>query len=200
MSNPIEEAQKREKRGNIGCGIFVLVFIALIVYCFGDSDKSQPQPQPAQQQVQEQAAAPPAEEKSQDDKVCNTAGLGDKAERWASDHELTKDNGMMKNYGKDNSLNVVFLDNVASTITFAASKDYKFNPLIKDMLPSDAVVEPSKPDDSDAMLTKSIAKGHSDKLAKVVPSSKGDFTIIEVYDKKSGKYLHTVVDCTPSIQ
>lgn len=179
--------------------IGVLVFCLLVSAC--SSENSQPAPSSSSASSAAAETSAPAESGSSDealpDKLSEKAGIGDTLEAWTDDHGTAKGNDMIRNF-ENETLVVVFADNRAVNITFQKNKTGKKpNELIKQMMPGDAAKISEEEDTSDQMLGKHKEKWHSDLLAKAMPESKGDITIIDVFDKASGKYIKTVIDCTP---
>ena len=74
----------------------------------------------------------------------------------------------------------------------------KDNDLINKILPTD-IEKISEEDTSDDITMKHKEIYHSNLIQKIIPGSDGTVTVIDQFNKKSGKYLTTTIDCTPNI-
>lgn len=131
--------------------------------------------------------------------ICQQAGIGDTLDSWKNEYgNPTKDNDMIKTFEND-KLSTVFADDRALNITIQNNRNgKKDNDLISKILPTD-VKKISEEDTSDDAVMKHKEIYHSDLIKKVIPKSDGTVTVIDQFDKKSGKYLTTTIDCTPNI-
>lgn len=131
--------------------------------------------------------------------ICKQAGIGDTLESWIDEYnEPNKDNGMNKTFENDKLL-VLFADNRALNITIQDNKNgKKDNDLINKILPTD-ITKISEQDESDDTIIKHKEIYHSDLIQKNISKSDGTVTIIDQFDKNTGTYLSTIIDCTPGL-
>lgn len=131
--------------------------------------------------------------------ICKQAGIGDTLESWIDEYnEPNKDNGMNKTFENDKLL-VLFADNRALNITIQGNKNgKKDNDLINKILPTD-ITKVNEQDESDDTLMKHKEIYHSKLIERVISKSKGSVVIIDTFDKKTGKYLNTTIDCSPEL-
>lgn len=138
-------------------------------------------------------------EQPQPELICQQAGIGDTLDSWKDEYgSPEKDNDMTKTFKNDRLL-TVFADDRALNIIIQNNKNgKKDNDLISKILPTD-IKKISEEDTSSDTTMKHKEIYHSDLIKKVIPKSDGTVTVIDQFDKKSGKYLTTTIDCTPNI-
>lgn len=155
-------------------------------------------------QEKEKAAADAAAQKLYDDQaeyeewirtnatIGKSPGLGDRVSAFAKKHNLTNDNNVIKVYD-DGHFSATILDGRIVNLDIDHTEGHKMDSIVTDLLPADGVEISSSVDNSDALLSKHISVGHSDILDIAVPSSGGYYTRVDIYDSKSGNYIHTVI-------
>ena len=111
---------------------------------------------------------------------------------FAKKHNLTNDNNVIKVYD-DGHFSATILDGRIVNLDIDHTEGHKMDSIVTDLLPADGVEISSSVDNSDALLSKHISVGHSDILDIAVPSSGGYYTRVDIYDSKSGNYIHTVI-------
>lgn len=155
------------------------------------SDTNNPKPNQSAEQTTTQKSAPIS--------VGIKAGVGDTLERWIKEYgNPNRDTSITKSF-KNDAYMVVIADNHVVNITLQNNNRVRKDSIIASMLPTDATQISSEDDISDPTLKKHKVKMHSDILSKAFAESKGEFTIIDVYNKNNGQYMHTIIDCTPSL-
>lgn len=128
-------------------------------------------------------------------KVSEKIGLSDSLSSWEKAVGHAYSQGDTIKVFANGSYKVVFQDNQAVTITFV-SKDGK-NPVEASMLPQDGEKQSESSKDT-GNLTMVVQKWHSDALAKAIPETKGNYTLIKNMNGKD--YDTVIVDCTPNLR
>lgn len=200
----IEETHKFSKDAFWGIAAIVIVCF-LINSCFGASNNTTNTSNTANSQVTEiqttDEQTMPEQQSGNEipELICQQAGVGDTLDSWKDEYgDPTNDNDTIKTFENDKLL-TVFADDRALNITIQNNKNgKKDNDLINKILPTD-VKKISEEDTSDDVIMKHREIYHSDLIQKVIPGSDGTVTVIDQFDKKSGKYLTTTIDCTPNI-
>ena len=181
-------------------GIITVIILGLVIWGrLMPADQTTTQQTPKETVTTEQTAEkePPKEEIPE--LICQQAGIGDTLDSWKDEYgDPIKDNDMTKTFENDKLL-TVFADDRALNITIQNNKNgKKDNNLIDKILPTD-VKKISEEDTSDDVIMKHREIYHSDLIQKVIPGSDGTVTIVDEFNKKSGKYLTTTIDCAPNI-
>ena len=68
------------------------------------------------------------------------------------------------------------------------------------MLPTDIVKISEEEDTSDNMIKKHKEIYQSELIKTVISGSDGTVTLIDQYDNNTGKYISTIIDCTPKLK
>ena len=118
-------------------------------------------------------------------------GLGDRISEFEKKHKLSHGSSMPKAY--DNDRFVVLADDRIEHMTIEHLRGNKIDPVISQMTPADGKEISAFVDDSDPLLAKHISIGHSDTLDIVLPTCKGYYTRMDVYDVPTGDYLYTIL-------
>ena len=153
--------------------------------------------------AKEQAAADAAAQKVYDDQakyeawlksagvIGTVPGLGDRISEFEKKHKLSHGSSMPKAY--DNDRFTVLADDRIEHMTIEHLRGNKIDPVISQMTPADGNEISAFVDDSDPLLAKHISIGHSDTLDIVLPTCKGYYTRMDVYDVPTGDYLYTIL-------
>lgn len=136
------------------------------------------------------APAPPASPQAQ--LICTAPGIGDNLSEFADKHTLSRNSGMISNYDKDRFL-IVSADGKMINITVSPKPSGEMDPLVDQMIPTDAKETSSRTDTSDDMVTKRITTYKSAKLSEAFPAKKGEVVRFDRYDARTNKYLSTVL-------
>ncbi|WP_270638707.1 hypothetical protein [Megamonas funiformis] len=182
----------------IGC-LGIIIICGLIGSCFssGDTPKEQISTSSTVVETSSQVTSTTPEIP---EKICTIAGIGDNIETWINSHdEPNRDNGMIKNFQNDKFV-VNFADNRALNITFQNNNGKKDTDLINQMLPTDIVKISEEEDTSDNMIKKHKEIYQSELIKTVISGSDGTVTLIDQYDNNTGKYISTIIDCTPKLK
>lgn len=165
------------------------------------AEKKQKEDQAAK--AKEQAAADAIAQKVYDDQakyekwvkekgiIGTVPGLGDRIAEFEKKHKLSHGSSMPKAY--DNDRFVVLADDRIEHMTIEHLRGNKIDPVISQMTPADGKEISAFVDDSDPLLAKHISIGHSDTLDIVLPTCKGYYTRMDVYDVPTGDYLYTIL-------
>lgn len=170
-----------------------------------DEQKAAEKKQKAEQdaKAKEQAAADAAAQKVYDDQakyeawlksagvIGTVPGLGDRISEFEKKHKLSHGSSMPKAY--DNDRFTVLADDRIEHMTIEHLRGNKIDPVISQMTPADGNEISAFVDDSDPLLAKHISIGHSDTLDIVLPTCKGYYTRMDVYDVPTGDYLYTIL-------
>lgn len=170
-----------------------------------DEQKAAEKKQKAEQdaKTKEQAAADAAAQKVFDNQtkyekwvkekgiIGTVPGLGDRIAEFEKKHKLSHGSSMPKAY--DNDRFVVLADDRIEHMTIEHLRGNKIDPVISQMTPADGKEISAFVDDSDPLLAKHISIGHSDTLDIVLPTCKGYYTRMDVYDVPTGDYLYTIL-------
>ena len=181
-------------------GIITVIILGLVIWGqLMPTDQTAPQQVPKETVITEQTTEEEPQKEEIPELICQQAGIGDTLDSWKDEYgDPIKDNDMTKTFENDKLL-TVFADDRALNITVQNNKNgKKDNDLINKILPTD-IEKISEEDTSDDITMKHKEIYHSDLIKKVIPKSDGTVTVIDQFDKKSGKYLTTTIDCTPNI-
>ena len=106
---------------------------------------------------------------------------------------------MQKNFQKDDLI-VLFANGRALNVTIQATPEGKLPVKLEDLLPKDRK-QVSKKESKDGMVAYSTTEFTSEAIKKYIKSNlTGHCTMIDEYDQKTGKYIKTTIDCTPTLQ
>lgn len=181
-------------------GIITVIILGLVIWGqLMPTDQTAPQQVPKETVTTEQTTEEEPQKEEIPELICQQAGIGDTLDSWKDEYgDPTNDNDTIKTFENDKLL-TVFADDRALNITIQNNKNgKKDNDLINKILPTD-VKKISEEDTSDDVIMKHREIYHSNLIQKVIPGSDGTVTVIDQFDKKSGKYLTTTIDCTPNI-
>lgn len=181
-------------------GIITVIILGLVIWGqLMPTDQTAPQQVPKETVITEQTTEEEPQKEEISELICQQAGIGDTLDSWKDEYgDPIKDNDMTKTFENDKLL-TVFADDRALNITVQNNKNgKKDNDLINKILPTD-IEKISEEDTSDDVIMKHRKIYHSDLIQKVIPKSDGTVTIVDEFDKKSGKYLTTTIDCAPNI-
>lgn len=117
--------------------------------------------------------------------------LGDRIAEFDKKHRRSHASGIIKSYDDDHF--VVLADDRVEHMTIEHLRGNKIDPVISQMTPADGKEISAFVDDSDPLLAKHISIGHSDTLDIVLPTCKGYYTRMDVYDVPTGDYLYTIL-------
>lgn len=134
-------------------------------------------------------------------KICAVAGIGDTLDDWIKDRGKPnrEPNDMQKNFQKDD-LMVLFGNGRALNVTVQATPDGKLPVKLEDLLPKDRKQVSSK-ESKDGTVTYTTNEYTSESIKKYIKSNlTGHCTMVDEYDQKTGKYIKTTIDCTPTLQ
>ena len=134
-------------------------------------------------------------------KICAVAGVGDTLDDWIKDHGKPnrEPSDMQKNFQKDDLI-VLFANGRALNVTIQATPEGKLPVKLEDLLPKDRK-QVSKKESKDGMVAYSTTEFTSEAIKKYIKSNlTGHCTMIDEYDQKTGKYIKTTIDCTPTLQ
>jgi hypothetical protein len=134
-----------------------------------------------------------SEKEKADGIIGKNPGIGDLVTEFEKEHKISHDNGLTKTYDNDH-FNAVIVDGRIINLTITATEGHKMDAIISSLVPSDGTEISATVDSSDPLLSKHISIGHSDMLSIAIPSSKGNYTRIDLYDTPTGNYLSTVLD------
>lgn len=146
-----------------------------------------------QNQSAEPSVKPQQEQRQESGIIGKRPGIGDLAAEFEKEHKISHDNGLTKAYDNDH-FNAVIVDGRIINLTITATEGHKIDAIISSLIPSDGTEISATIDNSDPLLSKHISIGHSDMLGITIPSSKGNYTRIDLYDASTGNYLSTVLD------
>ena len=181
-------------------GAITIIILALVMWGrFTPSEQTTTQQAPKETVTTEQTTEEEPQKEEIPELICQQAGIGDTLDSWKDEYgDPTNDNDTIKTFENDKLL-TVFADDRALNITIQNNKNgKKDNNLIDKILPTD-VKKISEEDTSDDVIMKHREIYHSDLIQKVIPGSDGTVTIVDEFNKKSGKYLTTTIDCAPNI-
>lgn len=178
-------------------GLFMITCLFALAGCGSDkpTTTSSTPPETSSSPTAEVSSSPASQSNV---KISKIPGIGSTEEDFSKAHKISNDNGMMKVYDNQH-IAVVFADGRALNITVNADKNHKRDKSIEEMIPSDATNITKTTDESDELISKEIQSGSSKLLAEAIPDSKGQFKVIDLFDKKTDNYLHTIIDATPSM-
>lgn len=166
------------------CIMAMLFSSLLLLGCGGSSEK---------------ASSPQSKQTELTSKICESAGIGDTLTDWVKDYGKPnrEPNDLMKNF-KDDALIAVIVNDRIYNITVQPTKEGK-NPADENtLLPKDRKLVSDK-NSGDKKISTSTKIYTSESLKKLIKGNpKGECTVIKNYDKKTGKFLGMVIDCTPS--
>lgn len=181
-------------------GIITVIILGLVIWGqLMPTDQTAPQQVPKETVITEQTTEEEPQKEEIPELICQQAGIGDTLDSWKDEYgDPIKDNDMTKTFENDKLL-TVFADDRALNITVQNNKNgKKDNDLINKILPTD-IEKISEEDTSDDITMKHKEIYHSNLIQKIIPGSDGTVTVIDQFDKKSGKYLTTAIDCAPSL-
>lgn len=181
-------------------GIIAVIILGLVIWGqLMPTDQTAPQQVPKETVITEQTTEEEPQKEEIPELICQQAGIGDTLDSWKDEYgDPIKDNDMTKTFENDKLL-TVFADDRALNITVQNNKNgKKDNDLINKILPTD-IEKISEEDTSDDITMKHKEIYHSNLIQKIIPGSDGTVTVIDQFDKKSGKYLTTAIDCAPSL-
>ena len=126
-------------------------------------------------------------------KISKKASIGATKNAFEEEHKLTEQT--MFSIYDDKRFLVLYDNNRIISITIQTPNKEEYNEqMIEAMMPEDAQNVKRITDNTDDMLMKEKITGTSEKLKQVVPTSQGEFEILNVFDKASGNYIKTIIE------
>lgn len=142
------------------------------------------------------------EENTQKEKApaLQAARLGDTLDIWTAAYGAPAgDTVYMKRFNNGTVTVIVFKEHIVNITLSDPAGPSKAPPDYKDFIPEDSILQNTK-EEQDEKGSYKTEMYTSFSLEKAFPLSEGKFAVVTAQSRTDGKYLATVIDCTPLSQ